>query len=71
MNKVNLVENYFRIKYPEKRYQIKTYYIIKDIFGVKENNLYIIEFIDTQMEHPKTLELQVKMNELNKERSQE
>lgn len=70
MNKVNLVENYFRIKYPEIRYQIKTYYIIKDIFGVKENNLYIIEFIDTQMEHPKTLELQVKSNELNKERSQ-
>lgn len=64
MNEVNLVENYFRIKYPEKGIKIKTYYIIKDIFGVKENNLYIIEFIDTQIKHPKTLELQVKSNEL-------
>lgn len=70
MNEINLVENYFNSKYPDKRYRLKNYYKIEDIFGCDKANLYVIEFVDTQMEHPKTLELQVKSNELNKERSQ-
>lgn len=70
MDEINLVENYFNSKYPDKRYRLKNYYKIEDIFGCDKANLYVIEFVDTQMEHPKTLELQVKSNELNKERSQ-
>lgn len=64
------IEQYFRTKYPDKRYKLKNYYKIGNLFGCDKANLYVIEFIDTQMEHPKTLELQVKSNELNKERSQ-
>lgn len=56
------IEQYFRTKYPDKRYKLKNCY--KIIFGCNKANLYVIEFIDTQMKHPKTLELQVKSNEL-------
>lgn len=54
------IEQYFRTKYPDKRYKLKNY----NLFGCDEESLYVIEFIDTQMKHPKTLELQVKSNEL-------
>lgn len=64
MSKRNLVENYFRNKYPDKRYQLKTYNTIEDMFGVKGNNLYVVEFIDTKMKYPKTLELRIKEFEL-------
>lgn len=64
MNKRNLVENYFRDKYPDRRYQFKTYNTIEDMFGVKGNNLYVVEFIDTKMKYPKTLELRIKEIEL-------
>lgn len=64
MSKRNLVENYFRNKYPDKRYQFKTYNTIEGMFGVKGNNLYVVEFIDTKMKYPKTLELRIKENEL-------
>lgn len=62
MSKRNLVENYFRNKY--KRYQFKTYNTIEDMFGVKGNNLHVVEFIDTKMKYPKTLELRIKESEL-------
>lgn len=58
------IEQYFRTKYPDKRYKLKNYYKIGNLFGCDEESLYVIEFIDTQMKHPKTLELQVKSNEL-------
>ena len=64
MSKRNLVENYFRNKYPDKRYQFKTYNTIEYMFGVKGNNLYVVEFIDTKMKYPKTLELRIKESEL-------
>lgn len=64
MSAINLVKNYFRNKYPDERYQFKTYSVIKDMFGVKGNNLYVVEFIDTKMKYPKTLELRIKENEL-------
>ena len=64
MSKRNLVENYFRNKYPDKRYQFKTYNTIEDMFGVKGNNLYVVEFIDTKMKYPKTLELRIKESKL-------
>lgn len=34
------------------------------MFGVKGNNLYVVEFIDTKMKYPKTLELRIKESEL-------
>lgn len=37
---------------------------IEDMFGVKGNNLYVVEFIDVKMRYPKTLELRIKENEL-------
>lgn len=52
------IEQYFRTKYPDKRYKLKNYYKIGNLFGCDEESLYVIEFIDTQMKHPKTLELQ-------------
>ena len=64
MSKRILIENYFRNKYPDKRYEFKTYHVIKDMFGVIGNNLYIVEFIDSKMKYPKTLELRIKENEL-------
>lgn len=64
MSKRNLVENYFRNKYPDERYQFKTYHVIKDMFGITGNNLYVVEFIDIKMKHPKTLELRIKEYEL-------
>lgn len=64
MSKRNLVENYFRSKYPDKRYQFKTYNTIECMFGVKGNNLYVVKFIDTKMKYPKTLELRIKESEL-------
>lgn len=64
MSKRILVENYFRNKYPDKRYQFKTYNTIEDMLGVKGNNLYVVEFIDTKMKYPKTLELRIKESEL-------
>lgn len=64
MSKRNLVEIYFRNKYPDKRYQFKTYNTIEDMLGVKGNNLYVVEFIDTKMKYPKTLELRIKESEL-------
>ena len=64
MSKRNLVENYFRNKSPDKRYQFKTYHTIEDMFGVKGNNLYVVEFIDVKMRYAKTLELRIKENEL-------
>lgn len=64
MSKRNLVEIYFRNKYPDKRYRFKTYNTIEDMFGVKGNNLYVVEFIDTKMKYPKTLELRIKESEL-------
>ena len=65
------IEQYFRTKYPDKRYKLKNYYKIGNLFGCDKEILYVVEFIDTQIKYPKTLELQVKSNELNKERSQE
>lgn len=53
MNEINLVENYFNSKYPDKRYRLKNYYKIGNLFGCDEESLYVIEFIDTQMKHPK------------------
>lgn len=64
MSKRILIENYFRNKYPEERYQFKAYYTIEDMLGVKGNNLYVVEFIDTKMKYPKTLELRIKESEL-------
>lgn len=60
MSKRILIENYFRNKYPDERYQFKAYYTIGDMFG----NLYVVEFIDVKMRYPKTLELRIKENEL-------
>lgn len=35
MSKRILIENYFRNKYPDERYQFKAYHTIEDMFGVK------------------------------------
>ena len=59
-----LVKFYFKKKYPDNRYQLKTYSVICDMFYNPNNDLFVIEFIDTKMIHPKTLELQVKRNDL-------
>lgn len=64
MSKRILIENYFRNKYPDERYVYKTCFVIQDMFGVKGNNLYVVEFIDTKMKYPKTLELRIKESEL-------
>lgn len=34
MNEINLVENYFNSKYPDKRYRLKNYYKIGNILDV-------------------------------------
>lgn len=62
MSKRILIENYFRNKYPDERYQFKAYHT----FGVKGNNLYVVEFIDSKMKYPKTLELRITYDELYK-----
>lgn len=59
-----LIIKYFKTKYPDERYVYKTCFVIQDMFGVKGNNLYVVEFIDTKMKYPKTLELRIKENEL-------
>lgn len=64
MSKRILIENYFRNKYPDERYQFKAYHTIEGMFGVKGNNLYVVEFIDVKMRYPKTLELRIKESEL-------
>lgn len=56
--------NYFTKIYQNERYQIKTYSVIYDIFNNSDNDLFVIEFIDTKIIHPKTLELQVKRKDL-------
>lgn len=59
-----LVKSYFKKKYPDNRYQFKTYSVICGMFYNPNDDLFVIEFIDTKMIHPKTLELQVKRNDL-------
>lgn len=58
------VNIYFRKVYPNERYQLKKYSVIHGMFNNTDNDLFVIEFIDTKMIHPKTLELQVKRNDL-------
>lgn len=58
-----LIIKYFKTKYPDERYVYKTCFVIQDMFGVKGNNLYVVEFIDTKMKYPKTLELRIKESE--------
>lgn len=55
MSKRILIENYFRNKYPDERYQFKAYHTIEDMFGVKGNNLYVVEFIDFEVAKTLTL----------------
>lgn len=64
MDKKELIEKYFKAKYPDKRYVMKNVSCIKDVFGNNNNDLYIIEFIDSKMKHPATMELRVKEHEL-------
>lgn len=66
MEEKELIRQYFRNKYPDKRYEFKVYHVIKDMFGVIGNNLYIVEFIDSKMKYPKTLELRITYDELYK-----
>lgn len=58
------VEHYFYTRYPAERYELKNFYTIEDIFSNNSNRLYVIEFIDLKMKYSKTLELQVKENDL-------
>lgn len=64
MEKKELIEQYFKTKYPDERYVMKNFSRIADMFGNSGNNLYIIEFIDSKMKHPATMELRVKEYEL-------
>lgn len=59
-----LIIKSFKTKYPDERYVYKTFFVIQDMFGVKGNNLYVVEFIDTKMKYPKILELRIKESEL-------
>lgn len=59
-----LIELYFRNKFPDTRYVLTRYYLISDNLGDNDNVLYVIEFIDTMMQHNKPMELKVKKNEL-------
>lgn len=60
MEERKLIEQYFRTKYPNERYVMKNYYHIKNAFNNEGEKLYVIEFIDSKILHPKTMELQVK-----------
>lgn len=53
-----LIERYFRCKYPEERYQFKHSFVIESAWD-KKFDLFVIEFIDTKVKQPKTLELTV------------
>lgn len=64
MDKKELIEKYFKTKYPNERYVMKNVSRIEDAFGDNNNDLYIIEFIDSKMKHTATMELQVKEHEL-------
>lgn len=64
MTQKELIEQYFRTKYPDQRYEMKNYYYIEDAFNSEDQKLYVIEFIDSKILHPKTMELQVKEYEL-------
>lgn len=64
MEKKELIKQYFKTKYPNERYVMKNISRIADLFGNSGNNLYIIEFIDSKMKHPATMELRVKEHEL-------
>lgn len=64
MEERKLIEQYFKTKYPDERYVMKNFSCIADMFGNSGNNLYIIEFIDSKMKHPATMELRVKEHEL-------
>lgn len=64
MKERKLIEQYFKMKYPNERYVMKNFSRIADMFGNSGNNLYIIEFIDSKMKHPSTMELRVKEYEL-------
>lgn len=64
MEERKLIEQYFRTKYPNKRYVMKNYSHMEDVFEAQGQRLFVIEFIDTKVKHPKTMELQVKEYEL-------
>lgn len=64
MEKKELIEQYFRTKYPHERFVMKNVSRITDVFGDNYNDLYVIEFIDSKMKHPATMELRVKEHEL-------
>lgn len=58
------IEDAFRIKYPDARYQIKTIIRIKDCFYNSYNDTYIVEFVDVKLKHPKVMELKIKAYEI-------
>ena len=51
-----LIERYFRKKFPDERYQFKHSFVIQSAWN-KKFDLFVVEFIDTKFKHPKTLEL--------------
>lgn len=59
------IEKAFRNKYPDARYIIKKVSTIENIVGVDDEKSYIIEFIDNEIKHPKTMELIVKEYQIN------
>lgn len=58
------INRIFKEKYPDERYEFKKYYVIHDMYGVIENDIYIVNFIDNKMKHPSTMELKITYNEL-------
>lgn len=58
------INRIFKEKFPDKRYEFKTYYVIHDMYGIIKNDIYIVNFIDNRMKHPNTIELKITYNEL-------
>lgn len=63
-NKEKVIERFFRTKYPDERFIIKQVSTIDNMFGMYGEKVYVIEFIDTKVRRPKTMELMVKERQL-------
>lgn len=57
-------KEYLYARYSPDRFEFKNLYNVPDALGDESNKLYVIEFIDLEMNHAKTLELSVSKKEL-------
>lgn len=59
-----LIEKKFREVYPDERFQMKSSFILYDMYNDRNADTIVVEFIDTKVKRAKTMEVSFKRYEL-------